>query len=129
MRFWNDVFNRVELLNVRGDLFPFRIGVTETPQSVGHGAIHDLQHASAREQLVLNQRDIRFDAGGVAIHQKRDGPGWSQHGHLCVPVTVLSPQRECLIPALLGRLPKAAELLRHVDVFDSRTVQFDDPEH
>ena len=67
----------------------FRLVVTEPAQRVGHAAVDDLQHAAAGEQFVFHQRDVGFDAGGVAVHQEGDGAGRREHGDLRVAVAVL----------------------------------------
>ncbi len=40
-----------------------------------HGAVDDLPVAATGELLELHQREVRLDAGGVAIHDQADGAG------------------------------------------------------
>ncbi len=58
--------------------------VAELDQRLRHGVVDDLDHAAADQLLVLHQRQIRLDAGGVAIHHEADGAGGREHGGLRV---------------------------------------------
>ena len=81
-------FDRVFLGNVGQDRLDLRLVVAKRFQRQRHRLIDDLQHAAAGELLVLHQRDIRLDAGRVAIHQEADRAGRSQHRGLGIAETV-----------------------------------------
>ena len=67
------------------------IGLVSKPaQALRDRAIYDFQHATAGEQFVLHQGDVRFNARRIAIHQERNGAGRGQHGDLCVAVAMLA---------------------------------------
>ena len=76
------IFNRVESIDVRDDALDLFGIVTEFFQRRFYRLIDDLQHPAAGEQLVFYERDIRFDSGRVAIHQKADRASRSQHRDL-----------------------------------------------
>ena len=50
--------------------------------------IDNLEHSAAREQLVFYERNVRFDSGGVAIHQETDCARRREHGDLRVTKSV-----------------------------------------
>src|SRR5260221_6136968 len=52
-----------------GDL---AIAIAERAERLRHGAVDNLEVAAAGEFLELDQREIRLDAGGVAIHDQAD---------------------------------------------------------
>ncbi len=58
-------------------------------QRLRNGVVDDLDQAAADQLLVLHQRQIRLDAGGVAIHHEADGAGGREHGYLRILVAVL----------------------------------------
>jgi hypothetical protein len=43
------------------------------------GVVNDLDHAAANEPLLLYERKIGLDAGGVAIHHEADGARGREH--------------------------------------------------
>ena len=69
-------------------------GVAELEERGGHGVVHDLDHAAADQLLVLHEREIGLDAGGVAVHHEADGAGGSEHGDLRVAIAVTSRRGE-----------------------------------
>ena len=72
------------------DLRDVAFAIAERAQRLGHGAVDDLPVAAAGELLEFHQREIRLDAGGVAIHHEADGAGRRHHGGLRVAVAVES---------------------------------------
>ena len=56
--------------------------VAELDQRLRHGVVDDLDHAAADQFLVLHQRQIGLDAGGIAIHHEADGAGRREDGSL-----------------------------------------------
>ena len=76
--------------------------IAEHAQRLRHGAVDDLEIAAAGELLELDQREIRLDAGGVAVHDEADGAGRRDHGRLGVAEAVLGAERERAVPGALG---------------------------
>jgi hypothetical protein len=64
-------------------------GVAQLAQGPRDGLVDDLHRAAADELLELHQREVRLDAGGVAVHHEADGPGRGEHGGLRVAEAVL----------------------------------------
>ena len=84
-----------------GDLL---LVVTQSAQSLGHGAVDDLEIAAARELLELDQREVGLDAGRVAIHHEADGAGRRDHRDLRVAIAVRLAERERVAPRRRARL-------------------------
>ena len=85
--------------------------VAEPLQRHRHRLVDDLHQPAADQLLVLDQRDVRLDAGGVAVHHEADRAGRRQHGRLRVPVAVLLAELHRIVP---GRPGRAVEIGRHV---------------
>ena len=117
-----DVFNRVEFLNVGDDGGGCRFAVVQAPQSVRHAAIHDLQHAATSEQFVFHERDVGFDAGGVAIHEEGDGASRREHGDLGVAVAMLLTFGQGTIPAMAGFSLEIIEFGARLNLFHGVAV-------
>ncbi len=73
-------------------------GVAQLEERGRHGVVHDLDHAAADQLLVLHQRQVGLDAGGVAVHHEADGAGGRQHGDLRVAVAVLLAVLQGFVP-------------------------------
>ena len=71
------------------DLGDVAFAVAERAQRFRHRAVDDLEVAAAGELLELHQREVRLDAGGVAIHHEADGAGRRDDGRLRIAVAVL----------------------------------------
>ena len=84
---------------------------------------------AADELLVLDERDVRLDAGGVAIHHEADGAGRREHGGLRVAVAVLLAELDALVPDVLGVLEQILGHVRAVDVLERRAVLAHDAQH
>ena len=99
-----------------------RGGVAELLQRHRHRLVDDLHHPAADQLLVLDQRDVGLDAGGVAVHHEADGAGRRQHGGLGVAVAEVLAELDRLVPRLPGAV---VEVGRHVlggDVLDRVAV-------
>ena len=99
-------------VDVADDGVDLRLGVAELDERRGHGVVDDLDHAAADELLVLHEREIGLDAGGVAIHHEADGAGRSEDGDLGVAVAVTFAVRECAVPGIARGIDELVEL-RH----------------
>ena len=84
------------------DLGNVSFGVAERAQRDGDGLVDDLPVAAAGELLEFHQREIRLDAGGVAIHHEADGAGRRHHGGLGIAVAVLLAERQRVVPGRNG---------------------------
>ncbi len=65
--------DRLALVDVGDDGIDLFGRVAELAQGRRDGLVDDLEEALADELLVLDQGDVRLDAGGVAIHHEGDG--------------------------------------------------------
>ena len=74
------------------------LGIAEGAEGRGHGAVDDLEIAAAGELLELDQRKVRLDAGGVAIHHQADRAGRGDDRDLGVAVAVLLAEVVGLVP-------------------------------
>ena len=124
-----DIFDGVVLLDVRDDGGDLILGVTETMKRLGHSAIDDLQHAAAGEEFVFHQRDVGFDASGVAVHEEGDGAGGREDGDLRVAVAVLPALFQSAVPSAAGFVLEVAEVRAGLNFFHGISVKFDDAEH
>ena len=75
--------------------------VAQLDQRLRNGIVHDLDHTAADQLLVFHQREVRLDAGGVAIHHETDGAGGREHRGLRVAVSRPSPQFVGCIASIL----------------------------
>ena len=80
------------------DLGDRRFAIAERTQRFRHGAVDDLEIAAAGELLELHQREIRLDAGRVAIHHEADRAGRRDDGDLRVAVAVLLSELQRVAP-------------------------------
>ena len=95
-------FDGAGRVDVADDGVGLLVGVAELEERGGHGVVHDLDHAAADQLLVLHQRQVGLDAGGVAVHHEADGAGGRKHGDLAVAVAVLLAVGQGFVPALLA---------------------------
>src|SRR5262249_32121832 len=50
------------------DALDLSLVIAERGEALGHHAVDDLEIAAARELLEFDQREVRLDAGGIAVH-------------------------------------------------------------
>ena len=74
------------------------VGIAEHAQRLRHRVVDDLEVAAAGELLELHQREVRLDAGRVAIHHEADRAGRRDHGRLRIAIAVLLAERERAVP-------------------------------
>src|SRR5262249_4584599 len=89
------------------DVLDLAGGVAQHPQRFRNGAIDNLEIAAAGELFELDQREIRLNAGGVAIHYEADGAGRRDHRDLRIAKAVLLAERKCAFPGASGMLDQA----------------------
>ena len=70
--------DRLVLVDPGDDLLRLGTAVAELAQRAGDALVDDLQVAAADEALVLDERDVRLNAGRVAVHHEGDGAGRRQ---------------------------------------------------
>ena len=99
-------------VDVADDRVDLGIGVAELEERRGDGVVDDLDHAAAHQLLILHQREIGLDAGGVAVHHEADGAGRREHGDLRIAVAVLLAMSQGLVPALFAGLDQRGQLRR-----------------
>ena len=104
-------FDRLVLVDVVDDRVDLRRRVAELLERHRHGLVDDLHQPAADQLLVLDQRDVRLDAGGIAVHHEADGPGRRQHGRLRVPVAELLAELHRIVP---GGSRGVVQIGRHV---------------
>ena len=80
------------------DLLDLLLVVAELLERHRHGLVDDLHHAAADQLLVLDQRDVRLDAGGVAVHHEADRAGRREHRGLRVAEAVLLAELDHFVP-------------------------------
>ena len=94
-------FDGAGSVNVDDNLVGFVVIVPQLEQRRRHRVVHDLDHPAAHQLLVLHQRQIRLDAGSVAIHHEADCSCWSENCDLGVAVAVFFAVGEGFVPAVL----------------------------
>ncbi len=84
--------DRAGSVDITDDRVDLRLGVAKLDERRRHRVVDDLDHAAANKLLVLHEREIRLNAGSIAIHHEADGAGRRQHSDLRVAEAVLSPK-------------------------------------
>src|SRR5262249_13267935 len=79
---------------VADDLVDLLWRIAKASQGGRHGLIDDLEVAAAGELLEFDKREVRLDAGRVAVHGQRDGPGRGDASHLGIASAVFLTERE-----------------------------------
>ena len=95
--------DRLVVVDVVEDLRHLLGAVAELAEGRRDRLVDDLQEALADELLVLDEGDVRLDAGRVAIHHEGDRAGRGEDGDLGVPVAVLLAELERLVVDRRGR--------------------------
>ncbi len=87
---------RVEYMAVLGHVLDDRlnrlVGVAQRPQRGWNRLVDDPHAGSADHLLHLHQREVGFDAGGVAVHRQPDRAGWGEQTDLRIAPSVLLAQ-------------------------------------
>ena len=77
--------------------------------------IDDLEIAAARQFFELDQGEIRFDAGRIAIHHETDRARRRDHRHLRVAESIGRAQFQRAIPGASGREQHGRRALLRLD--------------
>ncbi len=72
--------------------------VAECTQRLRHSPVDDLEIAATREFLEFHQREIRFNAGRIAIHDKADRACWCDNSGLRIAVAIFFAHRDRKVP-------------------------------
>ncbi len=90
--------------------------IAERRQRLRNGPVDDLEIAAAGELLEFDEREIGLDPGRVAIHHQPDRAGRRQHRRLGIAETVLLTERQCPVPAAVGRRGEfRVRAIRHIE--------------
>src|SRR4029079_13005589 len=82
--------------------------IAERGKTLRHHTVDDLEIAAAGELLEFDQREVRLDAGGIAVHDETDSSGRRDHCRLRVAVAMLPAKLDGALPRMHG----AGEQLR-----------------
>jgi hypothetical protein len=88
--------------HVTHDLGDLLLVVTQRRQRRPERLVGDLEVAAAGQLLELHQREVRLDAGRVAVHQQADRAGRRDHGRLGVAEPVRLATLERIVPRPAG---------------------------
>ena len=122
-------FDRLALVDVGDDLLDLGRRVAELPQGGGHGVVDDLEVALADELLVLDERDVRLDAGRVAVHHEGDRAGRREERRLRVAVAVPLAELVGSRPTAPARWRGAARGPPSAGIFRGRVAMLADHAH
>ena len=76
--------------------------VAQVHQARPQRLVGDFKVATTRQLFEFNEGEVRFDTGGIAIHQQADGSGGGDDGGLSVAKAGLFGGSQCAIPAFAG---------------------------
>ena len=112
-------FDGAGRVDVADDGVGLVVGVAQLEQRGGDGVVDDLDHAAADQLLVLHQRQVGLDAGGVAVHHEADGAGGRQHCDLARCGSRAFRRGRGLRPSIACWLRRAVRDVGLVDVVDA----------
>ena len=121
--------DRRRVVDVRDDVLDLLGGVTELHECPRDRLVHDRHRSATDELLGLDQSEIGFDAGGVAVHEQTDRPGRGEHARLRVANSVTLPELDCFVPCGLRGGEQFGRDRLLVDVCCLGSVHLEHPEH
>ena len=101
-------FQRAAADRVGDDRLDLGRRVAERRERLRHRPVDDLEVAAAGELLEFHQREVRLDAGRVAIHDEADRAGRRDDGRLGVAIAVLLAERDRALPRRDGALRRGS---------------------
>jgi len=116
-------------LQVGDDLLDLGFGVAQPVQGRGDGLVDQLEFSAADEPFVFDQGNVRFDAGGVAVHHKADGAGRCQHSHLGIAEAPAFAHLVGVVPDFIGGVGQRGGDEVGVDLVECGAVFADNPQH
>ena len=99
------------------DVLNLRLGISQGVECRWHTLIDDLEIASAGQFFEFDQRKIRFDACGIAIHHKSDRARRSNHRDLRIAVPVGRPQLKRTVPCTTRRHKQRGRAMLRLDSY------------
>src|SRR5467141_2058811 len=90
--------NRVVILKIAQNLVGVGDRVSQSPQGFWNCTVCDLDYSATHQPLVLDQGDVRLNAGRIAVHHEGDRPRRRDHRYLRVLETEPLAERQSLIP-------------------------------
>ena len=94
--------DRTVVGDVGDDLLSLLGGVAEVLEGTRHRLVDDLHRAAADHLLELDQREVWFDTGGIAVHHEANGASRGKNGRLGIAETIGMPELDDLVPLCLG---------------------------
>ena len=121
--------DRIVLVDKRRYVLDLLIDISELVEGERHGLIDDLEQPASDQLLVLDERDVRFHAGRIAIHHEADGARRRKDGCLRISESVFAPDRIGVVPNFARG---GEQIARDVSVFNPvrrEPVHLYNPEH
>ena len=103
--------------------------ITEMAQCPRHGAVDEAHRTAADQSLELDQPKIRFDSGGVAVHQETDGACGGENGGLGVAHAIGYRALAGVVPCQSGGIEDAGGGKILVNFGGGTTMLFEHTEH
>src|SRR4029077_10433156 len=95
-------FYCVVVFEILENLASLGLGIAELGEGFRNSIVDYLDYSASHEPLVFDQGNVRFDAGGVAVHHERDRSSGCDDGYLGVLESKSLSQGESVIPRLEG---------------------------
>ncbi len=106
---------RCPAFGVINDVANLVFRVIEVAQGHRDGLVDDFEVASSGEFLEFDQRKIRLNAGGVAIHNQTNGARRGQNRGLCVAIPVGFAEAQGIIPGVAGCFEQVVRAMLGID--------------
>src|SRR5436190_15337578 len=81
-------FDGAVVIDVFDNSFHRRIVISQFLQRGRHRVVHNLYRPATHEFLVLDERQVRFHTGGIAVHHEPDRAGGRKYGSLRIAISV-----------------------------------------
>ena len=122
-------FDGLVLVDVLDDVVDLGFAVLQTSQGFRDCLVDNLQQPAADELLILDQGNIRFHAGGVAIHHESDGPRRGQYCYLRVLVAIALTLNQRVVPGSLSSVVEVRGEIVGVQLSCSHSMFANDSQH
>ena len=94
------VLQRAMAHGITDDLLDLGLVIAQGAERLGHGLVDDLEVAAAGQLLEFYQREVGFDAGGIAVHDEADCAGGRDDRRLGIAIAMRFAQRDREVPGL-----------------------------
>ncbi len=118
--------DRLVLVDVGDDGVDLGGLITEFAQRSGHRLIDDGHGPAADQFLGLDESQVRFNPGGITIHEQANSPRGGQNAGLRIANPILVPDLDGAVPGLLGGAQKLGRDQLLVNIVDMIAVH---PQH